>query len=141
MSKFILFGFLFTFIVNISADSYSSDNIQGKICGTHPWTFRCPGKIIYSFNKSLFFLFFFNYLANTQCGTYANRLCYTESKGPTIGGIIVFTVIGLFIFIMILHACIKCCSPSSSYHSLSSTDHANLSRNGAVVCTVAAHHF
>jgi len=89
----------------------------------------------------VYFSRFFYYLANTQCGTYENRLCYTQSKGPTIGGIIVFTVIGLFIFLMILHACIKCCSPRSSYNSLSQNDPAYLSRSGAVVCTVAASHF
>lgn len=82
----------------------------------------------------------FYYLVNTQCGTYTNRLCYTESKGLTIAGIIVFAIVSLFIFIMILHACIKCCLPRTRYHSLSPTDPAYLSRSGVVVCTVPTSH-
>jgi len=77
---------------------------------------------------------------NTQCGTYENRLCYTESRGLPITGIIFAVIVGLLIFIMILKACIACCSPRSNYHSLSSNDPAYLSRSGAVVCTVAASH-
>jgi len=87
----------------------------------------------------LIFRFSF-YLVNTRCGTYANRLCYTESNGPTLTGIIFAIAIGLFIFLMVLKACITCCSSSNSYHSLSSSDPAYLARSGAVVCTVAASH-
>ncbi|CAF0847256.1 unnamed protein product [Rotaria sordida] len=120
MSKFILFGLLFTFIISISADSCLYGNVPGKVCGLYPLTYCCP--------------------MNTECGSYTSRTCDRNSNGPGIIGIIFFVVIGLFIFIMVLRACIVCCSSRKGYYSLPSSDSTNLARSGAVVCTVAASH-
>ncbi|CAF3680381.1 unnamed protein product [Rotaria socialis] len=114
MPKTISFGLLLTCIISISADSCSF----GKVCGNYPRTFCCP--------------------KNTRCGPYATRTCYNEPNGPNITGIIFGAVIGLFIFIMVLKACITCCSSRNEYYPLSSSDPVYLARSGAVVCTVAA---
>ncbi|CAF4723790.1 unnamed protein product, partial [Rotaria sp. Silwood1] len=103
-----------------SASSCTYGNVPGKVCGRYPWTFCCP--------------------MNSNCGSYASRTCYTQSSGPGVLGIIFFVIVGLLILITILKVCMVCCSSKNAYHSLSSSDSANLARAGAVVCTVAATH-
>lgn len=78
-------------------------------------------------------------LANTQCGTYKTGLCLTESRGPTLTGIIVFTVIAVLIILIVIKACLPCCPRLRGYRSVSSNS-ADLARSGAVVSTVAATH-
>ncbi|CAF1419467.1 unnamed protein product [Adineta steineri] len=116
MSQFILIGLLLTLIVYTSADLC----LHGEICGNSSHTFCCP--------------------TNTRCGISANRRCYSQSNGPTLAGIIFTIIISLFIFIMILRACIACCSSRNDYDSIQSSDPAYLSRSGAVVCAVATSH-
>ncbi|CAF1158759.1 unnamed protein product [Adineta ricciae] len=101
-------------IANVSADSC----LTGKVCGDYPRTFCCP--------------------ENNQCGTYTDRLCYTESNGPTAAGIICIVVIGLFILFWIFKACYTCYCSRNGYQTIPSSDPSYLSRSGAVVCTVAA---
>lgn len=112
-----------------------NSSVAEKICGTSPWTFRCPS-IFIDFSNQILFFTDFDDLVDTQCGTYPTRLCLTESRGPTLTGIIVFSVIAVLILLIIIKACLPCCPRIRGYRSVS----ADQARSGAVVCTVAATH-